>query len=122
LGSPFAGIITGEELCAIRKMIMGWATHAIERLKNGETVIVKPRGHSMHGKIESGQAVIIRPITGDEIIKEDDIVLCKVRGMEYLHLVKGVKDGQYLIGNNRGCINGWISRHQIFGKFAGFAA
>ena len=33
---------------------------------------------------------------------EGDFVLCKVKGAEYLHLVKAIKTDRFLIGNNRG--------------------
>ena len=45
-----------------------------------------------------------------------DIVLCKVRGREYLHLVKAIQGPRFQIGNNRGRINGWVSGSAIFGK------
>jgi hypothetical protein len=34
---------------------MGWAAAYIQKLRGGETVSFRPRGHSMSGKIESGQ-------------------------------------------------------------------
>jgi SOS-response transcriptional repressor LexA len=67
----------------------------------------------MTGKIESGQLVTVEPIKEIEV---DDIVLCKVRGKEYLHIVKAKDKDRYLIGNNRGVTNGWIGRNAIFGK------
>jgi len=45
-----------------------------------------------------------------------DIVLCRLRGAEYLHLVRAVQGGRFQIGNNRGHINGWIGANGIFGK------
>jgi hypothetical protein len=45
-----------------------------------------------------------------------DIVLCKVHGNEYLHIVKAIQGGRYQIGNNRGLINGWIGASGIYGK------
>jgi len=45
-----------------------------------------------------------------------DIVLCKVAGNEYLHIVKAIQNGRYQIGNNRGFINGWIGPQSIYGK------
>ena len=45
-----------------------------------------------------------------------DIVLCKVRGNEYLHLIKAVQGERFQIGNNRGLINGWVPPSAIFGK------
>jgi hypothetical protein len=38
---------------------MSWANHYIEQLKKGETVQFRPRGHSMKGKIASGQLVTV---------------------------------------------------------------
>jgi len=35
---------------------------------------------------------------------------------QYLHLVKAVQGERFQIGNNRGGINGWITRRQIFGR------
>lgn len=94
---------------------MSWASHYVAELKAGRTVQFRPHGPSMAGKIESGQLVTVEPLNG-RLPEKDDIVLCKVRGAVYLHLVKGLGDGRYLIGNNRGGINGWTSLAQIFGR------
>ena len=95
---------------------MSWAKFAIERLKKGETVQIRPRGHSMKGKIESGQLCTVEPVTEFESLQKGDIVLCKVNGAEYLHLIKAVNGARFQIGNNRGRINGWIGANSIFGK------
>ena len=94
---------------------MGWATPYIEKLKLGETVSFRPRGHSMKGKIESGQLCTVKPIENIETLQKGDIVLCKVNGNEYLHLIKAIQGSRFQIGNNRGRINGWISANSIFG-------
>lgn len=94
---------------------MGWAIQYIAKLKNGETVSFRPRGNSMSGKIDSGQLCTVEPVTPDEI-NVGDIVLCKVHGREYLHLVKAMQGQRFQIGNNRGRINGWITANSIFGK------
>ncbi len=96
---------------------MGWATQIIELLKEGETVECKPRGQSMKGKIKGGDLVTIRPIEDDEEIEVGDIVLCKVKGNEYLHIVKAIQGERYQIGNNKGGINGWIGINSIFGIY-----
>jgi hypothetical protein len=93
---------------------MGWAANHVQKLRAGETVQFRPRGHSMRGKIESGQLVTVAP--APERLEVGDVVLCRVRGAEYLHLIKAVRGGRYLIGNNRGGVNGWVSRPAIFGK------
>jgi len=94
---------------------MGWAAPYIEKLKLGETVSFRPRGHSMKGKIESGQLCTVKPIENIEKLQKGDIVLCKVNGNEYLHLIKAIQGSRFQIGNNRGRINGWISANSIFG-------
>jgi len=93
---------------------MSWATQYIEKLKNGETVQFRPRGNSMKGKVDSGQLVTVEPVS-ERQLQKGDIVLCKVNGSQYLHLIKAVNGGRYQIGNNIGKINGWISQNSIYG-------
>ena len=94
---------------------MGWARHHIEKLRAGESVSFRPRGSSMKGRIESGQLCTVAPVDSSTL-EVGDIVLCKVRGNEYLHIVKAISGGRFQIGNNRGLINGWIGANGIFGK------
>jgi len=94
---------------------MGWATQYIGRLREGETVQFRPRGESMRGKVESGQLCTVEPV-GPGALEVGDIVLCKVNGREYLHLIKVIQGPRIQIGNNRGRINGWISVNSVFGK------
>ena len=93
---------------------MGWAAGHLAKLRAGQTVKFRPRGNSMRGKIESGQLVTVEP--APEGLEVGDVVLCKVRGAEYLHLIKAIQGERYLIGNNRGKVNGWVSRNCIYGK------
>jgi hypothetical protein len=95
---------------------MAWATCYITKLKLGETVSFRPRGNSMQGKIESGQLCTVEPIDDYVTLEKGDIVLCKVNGSEYLHLIKAIQGKRFQIGNNRGRINGWITANSIFGK------
>jgi hypothetical protein len=97
-----------------KKDAMSWANHYIEKLKNGETVQFRPRGNSMKGKVESGQLVTVEP-KGDKELQKGDIVLCKVNGSHYLHLIKAIQGERYQIGNNIGRINGWITQNSIYG-------
>lgn len=94
---------------------VGWASAYIVKLRDGETVSFRPRGNSMTGKIESGQLCTVEPV--DPVtLQAGDIVLCKVNGREYLHLVKAIQGQRFQIGNNRGRINGWVSAGAIFGR------
>ncbi len=69
----------------------------------------------MSGKIESGQLCTVAPVD-PATLEVGDIVLCKVNGQEYLHLIKAIQGRRFQIGNNRGGINGWVSGRSIFGK------
>jgi hypothetical protein len=94
---------------------MGWASKYMEKLRTGDVVSFRPRGNSMSGKIETGQLCTIAPVDSGAL-QVGDIVLCKVNGREYLHLIKAIQGGRFQIGNNRGRINGWVSANAIFGK------
>ncbi len=94
---------------------MGWASKYITSLTNNLTVKFRPQGNSMAGRIESGQLCTIQPVDASTL-SVNDIVLCKVNGNEYLHLIKAIKDNKFQIGNNKGRINGWIDAKYIYGK------
>jgi hypothetical protein len=94
---------------------MGWATEYIARLEQGQTVQFRPRGQSMKGKIASGQLCTVEPVDA-AALQVGDVVLCKVNGRQYLHLVKAIQGGRFLIGNNRGRTNGWVSAGSIYGR------
>jgi hypothetical protein len=94
---------------------MGWASQYIAKLQGGEPVQFRPRGHSMRGRIESGQLCTVEPVV-PESLRVGDIVLCKVNGRQYLHLIKAIRGERFQIGNNRGGINGWISAGAIYGR------
>lgn len=89
---------------------------AIEPLSRGETVEVRGIGNSMTPLLVSGQIVTVVPLTADEPLRKGDIVIAKVRGRVYLHLVKAVRGDQVLIGNNHGRTNGWTPRSQVYGR------
>lgn len=92
---------------------MGWADFAIKKLQEGHQAVIKPTGGSMKGKVESGSKVTVEPIELDKL-EVGDIVLCKVKGNQYLHLIKAIDKKRFLIGNNRGGINGWTGT--IYGR------
>ena len=94
---------------------MGWADRAIEALRRGEEARVRPRGHSMRGKVEDGALVTLAPCESERL-QPGDVVLVRVRGTVYLHLVKAVNQGRFLIGNNRGGINAWGGRARSTGS------
>jgi hypothetical protein len=94
---------------------VGWASRNIELLRSGQSVSFRPRGQSMTGRIQSGQLCTVMPVDPG-LLEVGDIVLCKVHGNEYLHIVKAIDGGRFQIGNNRGFINGWIGPNSIYGR------
>jgi len=96
---------------------MGWAKQYIEALSENKSISFRPHGNSMSGKIESGNLCTLNPVD-DTGLNIGDIVLCRVNGSEYLHLIKAKNEKQerYQIGNNKGKINGWVKKSAIFGK------
>ena len=93
---------------------MGWVNFARQELQLGKNVTIKPHGGSMRGKINSGDKVILTPADPEDI-RVGDIVLVKVKGNVFLHLVKAIQGIRLLIGNNVGKINGWTSPSSVYG-------
>lgn len=92
---------------------MSWAKPHVEKLQAGQVVQFRPRGNSMTGKVDDGDLVTVQPVA-PEALEVGDVVLCKVHGTYYLHLITA-KDGQrWQISNNKGHVNGWTKT--IFGK------
>lgn len=99
---------------------MSWAAAHVAKLQAGETVQFRPVGNSMKGRIESGQLVTVEPL-GEREPEVGEAVLCKVKGRQFVHLVKDTRGGnftmkQFLIGNNRGGVNGWVLLEAIYGR------
>lgn len=87
----------------------------IDRLRRGETVQFRPHGNSMTPRIESGSLVTVAPVQ-DGSVEKGDVVLCKVRGRIFLHLVAAKRGDQFQISNNHGHVNGWTSAACVYGK------
>lgn len=95
-----------------------WAYHAIQTLAQGESCTVTPHGTSMLPRIASGATVTLVPPSSARITL-GTVVLVKVKGNIYLHLIKAIrgKDDaiEFLIGNNKGGLNGWVSPNSVYG-------
>lgn len=124
---------------------MNWAHHAILKLHAGEQATINPRGYSMKGRVESGDTVVVAPVPFDDCpccdsreldhepewceccggdlrianLSVNDIVLVKVNGKVYLHLISKIEGPaykrRYMIANNRGHENGWVKPAAIYG-------
>ena len=89
---------------------------ALEPLARGVTVQVRGVGNSMTPILRSGEVVTVEPLKPTDELRRGDIVIAKVHGRVYLHLVHGLRGAEVQIGNNHGHINGWTPREQVYGR------
>src|SRR5690242_17232447 len=95
---------------------MGIMNTVAERVAAGSTVEFRPAGSSMVPLIRSRQLVTVAPVDPARV-EVGDIVLARVAGTVYLHLVSAVDApaGRVQISNNRGRVNGWTNHARIYG-------
>jgi len=88
----------------------------IKELLEGKKVVIRPKGNSMFPLIKSKQAVLVGPVRLQDC-EVDDVVLCKVKGKIYLHLIKAKdKKRGVQICNKKGRVNGWTKT--VYGRVA----
>ena len=92
---------------------MGWADRAIALLRAGQEATIKPHGNSMRPIVASGATVRLAPVDLGAL-EVGDVVLCRVSGNVYLHLVTAKQGDRVQIGNNRGRVNGWTKA--VYGR------
>lgn len=92
-------------------------SRVVAELEKGEPVTFVAVGNSMTPKIHSGDTVTVAPIedSGARVVK-GEIVLARVRGNLYLHLVSATEGKRVQISNNHGHVNGWTTRDRIYGR------
>lgn len=88
----------------------------VPALQQGRTVRFRPRGNSMRPRIESGALCTVAPLAASDEIQIGDVVLCRVHGRIFFHLVTAIHQGRYRIGNNHGHTNGWTTRAHVYGR------
>lgn len=95
---------------------MGALDMVAARVAGGATVRFRPSGSSMVPLVRSRQQVTVSPVDPAKV-EVGDIVLAKVAGTVYLHLVSAVDaaGGRVQISNNRGRINGWTGHAKVYG-------
>jgi hypothetical protein len=73
-------------------------------------------GNSMVPLIDSRDEVVVAPVDPSRV-EVGDIVLSKVAGNVYIHLVKAIDPAKrrVQIGNNRGGIYGWTGFDRVYG-------
>lgn len=100
---------------------MSKSSYIAKLLIEGKTIEkYKEGGNSMMPIIKSNQPVTLVPIHSSDTLQVNDIVFCKVKGNYYTHLISGIRNRngniEYQISNNKGKVNGWIKKNNIFGK------
>jgi hypothetical protein len=95
---------------------VGMLDSAATRVSSGATVELRPAGSSMVPLIRSRQSVTIAPVDPAKLAV-GDIVLVRVSGTVYLHLVSALDHARarVQISNNQGRVNGWTSHQRVFG-------
>lgn len=87
----------------------------LDRLVSGQPLLgYKEGGNSMVPLIYSKQPVDVWPVDCDKIAP-GDIVIARVHGTIYNHLVSAVEQNRVQISNNRGHVNGWTHRKKVYG-------
>ncbi|MCX4776315.1 S26 family signal peptidase [Streptomyces sp. NBC_01264] len=95
---------------------MGMLDVQADRVRAGATVEFRPTGTSMVPLVRSRQRVRVAP-ADPALLQPGDIVLARVSGTVYLHLVTAVDTPRcrVQISNNRGRVNGWTGHDRVFG-------
>ena len=69
----------------------------------------------MRPKVNDGDLVTLVACAMSDLVV-GSIVLVRVGGNDYLHLVTALDGQRAQIGNNRGRINGWVGPNAIYGR------
>ncbi|MEI5526053.1 S24/S26 family peptidase [Streptomyces brasiliscabiei] len=95
---------------------MGALDAVAGRVVGGATVEFRPSGSSMVPLIRSRQRVVVAPVD-PSTVEVGDIVLARVAGTVYLHLVSALDAAgkRVRISDNRGHVNGWTGHDRVFG-------
>ncbi|SNT58750.1 S26 family signal peptidase [Actinacidiphila glaucinigra] len=95
---------------------MGALDAVAGRVAGGASVEFRPSGSSMVPLIRSRQQVTVVPVDPSKL-EVGDIVLARVAGTVYLHLVSAVDPARerVQIRNNRGHVNGWTGHGRVHG-------
>jgi len=92
----------------------------LEALKEGKsyTWTIPDGGNlaSMREAVKHGQTLTMSPSGNPNEIQVGDFVLVKWHQSDIFHIVGEIQDGQFLIVNSLGKVNGWVSAKEILGR------
>lgn len=104
---------------AVKLECMKWYCGAAKALARGEKAQIRPRGHSMSGRIEDNQLVQLEPVSSCQL-QLGDIVLARVPGKNreiiVLHQILEREEERVLIGANNGRVDGWSETSAVLGR------
>ena len=93
---------------------MSWAERAKEVLQRGERTVIYSKFDSIGERIQSGDAVHLRPIKRTPP-KLNDLVLVNIQGRDYFGEVAEIRRNKYFVGNKANKKLFWVSQTNIFG-------
>lgn len=87
----------------------------LHRLQAGYTIVDhREGGNSMTPIIKSRQPVTIAP-ANQRLVDVGDVVIARVKGRIWSHLVSAADEKRVQISNNHGHVNGWTGRDKVYG-------
>ena len=91
----------------------------VKILEDDTAAKFKVSGTSMTPRVKDGEYVTVRKLRADEDPRKGDIVLARVEGSLYLHLVSAIEKEKgrvkrVQISNNHGHVNGWTPRDKVY--------
>lgn len=93
---------------------MSWAERAKEVLQRGEKTVIYSKFDSIQNRIESGDAVHLRPVRRTPP-KLNQLVLVNIQGKDYFGEVAEIRRNKYLVGNKSNNKLFWVPETNIFG-------
>jgi hypothetical protein len=91
----------------------------LQELAEGRAIkiVIEGDGASMRGVVRHGCVLTLTPVQDFREVQAGEIVLTRWRGGNHLlHLVREIKDDQFLIVNGSDKINGWVHGNDILGR------
>jgi translation initiation factor IF-1 len=92
-------------------------TQVASELERERSVTFTAHGDSMVPKIRSGDTVTVERFDPERMkLKKGQIVLARVSGRLYLHLISALEGDRVQISNNKKHVNGWTQRSNVLAR------
>lgn len=108
--SPLKRLVTGSI-----PVTVSMHKELLALLINGQPLMsYREGGNSMVPIIKSRQPVTIYPVDTSQL-EVGDIVVARVKGRIFQHLISAIDGDRIQISNNHGHVNGWTNREKVYG-------